>query len=265
MTHDQWTALLSSLPMFHFSDLISGPFHWFLFFVCALLVGMAKTGLQGIGTLTVPILAFLFGGKSSTGILLPMLCMADVMAVINYRRSVEFKQVLRLIPWAVVGLFVAIVADKYVPASAFKKLMAVCILGGLVVMFWSERRGSIEELGRKKWFATGFGIAGGFTTMIGNAAGPIMSVYLLAMRLPKLLFISTAAWFFLMINYIKLPLQIFFWKNITLHSFALDLITIPFIVLGAIAGVYLVKLLPEKKFRIVIIVLTILSTLMLLY
>lgn len=251
--------------MFNFSDLVSGPFHWFLFCVCAILVGMAKTGLQGIGTLTVPILAFLFGGKSSTGILLPMLCMADIMAVIYYRRSANFHHVIRLIPWAVVGLFVAIVVDKYIPSSAFKRLMAFCILSGIAVMFWSERRGNIEEMSRKKWFGPSFGIMGGFTTMIGNAAGPIMSVYLLAMRLPKLLFISTAAWFFLVINYIKLPLQIFFWKNITLHTLMLDIIMIPVIIAGAVAGVYLVKLLPEKKFRVMIILLTLLSTLMLLY
>lgn len=248
-----------------FSDLLSGPFQWFLFFLCALLVGMAKTGLQGIGTLTVPVLAFLFGGKSSTGILLPMLCMADVMAVVYYRRSANFKQVIRLVPWAVVGLFVAIAVDKYIPAPAFKKLMAVCILAGLAVMFWSERRGNVEDLNNKKWFGPAFGIAGGFTTMIGNAAGPIMSVYLLAMRLPKLLFISTAAWFFLIINYIKLPLQMFFWKNISMHSLLLDLTAFPLIIAGAVIGVRLVRWLPEKKFRIVIIVLTIISTLMLLY
>ena len=251
--------------MFQFSDLVSGPFEWFLFFFCALLVGMSKTGLQGIGTLTVPILAFLFGAKSSTGILLPILCMADVMAVIYYRRSASFQQVTRLVPWAVFGLFIAIAVDRYVPAYAFKRMMAVCILAGLAVMFWSERRGQVESMAAKKWFGPAFGIMGGFTTMIGNAAGPIMSVYLLSMRLPKLLFISTAAWFFLVINYLKLPLQIFFWKNITVHTFLLDLVALPFILVGAFMGVKLVKWLPEKKFRIVIIVLTVVSTIMLLY
>ena len=101
--------------------------------------------------------------------------------------------------------------------------------------------------------------------MIGNAAGPVMSVYLLAMRLPKLLFISTPAWFFLVINYLKIPLQVFFWKNITVHTLLLDLMALPFIIIGAIIGVRLVRWLPEKKFRMVIIVLTIVSTLMLLY
>jgi uncharacterized membrane protein YfcA len=191
--------------------------------------------------------------------------MADVMAVVYYRRSANFHHVIRLVPWAVVGLFIAIAVDKYVPAYAFKRMMAVCILAGLAVMFWSEHRGQVEQMAAKKWFGPSFGIMGGFTTMIGNAAGPVMSVYLLAMRLPKLLFISTAAWFFLVINYLKIPLQVFFWHNITAHSLLLDFIALPFIIIGAIIGVRLVKWLPEKKFRIVIIVLTILSTLMLLY
>jgi uncharacterized membrane protein YfcA len=165
----------------------------------------------------------------------------------------------------VAGLFIAIAVDKYVPAYAFKRLMAVCILAGLVVMFWSEHRGQVEQMAAKKWFGPSFGIMGGFTTMIGNAAGPVMSVYLLAMRLPKLLFISTAAWFFLVINYLKIPLQVFFWKNITGHSLLLDLTALPFIITGAVIGVRLVRWLPEKKFRMVIIALTIVSTLMLLY
>ncbi|MES2649136.1 MAG: sulfite exporter TauE/SafE family protein [Bacteroidota bacterium] len=248
-----------------FSSLLNSPLQWSLFFFCAVMVGMSKTGLQGIGTLTIPILAFLFGAKNSTGILLPILCMADIVAVVYYRRNTRFIYILKLIPWAVAGLFVAIAVDKFIHPAAFKKLMAVCILLGLAVMFWSEHRNKVDEMAASKWFGPAFGIMGGFTTMIGNAAGPIMSVYLLSMRLPKYLFISTAAWFFLVINYLKLPLQIFFWKNITIHTFLLDLTAIPFVFLGAFAGVKLVAWLPEKNFRMVIVVLTIVSTLMLLY
>ena len=251
--------------MFDFSNLLTGPLQWGLFFFCAIMVGMSKTGLQGIGTLTIPILAFLFGAKSSTVIFLPILCMADIVSVVYYRRNTRFIYILKLIPWAVAGLFLAIAAYSFIHPSAFKRLMAICILLGLAVMFWSEHRGKVEEMAASKLFGPAFGTMGGFTTMIGNAAGPIMSVYLLSMKLPKYLFISTAAWFFLVINYLKLPLQIFFWKNITIQSCLLDLTAIPFVLFGAFVGVKLVAWLPEKNFRMVIIVLTIISTLMLLY
>ena len=101
--------------------------------------------------------------------------------------------------------------------------------------------------------------------MIGNAAGPVMSVYLLSMRLPKYSFVGTSAWFFLVVNYLKLPLQIFVWDNISFATIALNIISIPFMVVGAIIGVYLVKKIPEKKYRIFIIVVTILSTVVLFF
>jgi uncharacterized membrane protein YfcA len=247
-----------------FNSLLETPLQWGLLFFCALLVGMSKTGIQGIGTLTVPILAFVFGAKKSTGIVLPILCIADVIAVIYYRRNTQLKNVIRLIPWAVVGLFVAIAADHLIPPAGFKKLMGVCILFGLVVMFWSERAGKVEAMAKSPVFAPAAGVLGGFTTMIGNAAGPVMSVYLLSMRLPKYIFVSTGAWFFLTVNYLKLPLQIFFWKNITVQTFLLDLTTVPCIAIGAVLGTKLVKWLPEEGFRKMIVILTIVSALMLL-
>ena len=100
--------------------------------------------------------------------------------------------------------------------------------------------------------------------MIGNAAGPIMAVYLLSMHMPKYAFVGTSAWFFLIVNLLKVPLQIFAWNNITVNSFTLDLIMLPCIGLGAWAGIKLVKVLPEQKYRRMIIWLTILSTALLL-
>ena len=103
-------------------------------------------------------------------------------------------------------------------------------------------------------------VLGGFTTMIGNAAGPIMAVYLLSMKLPKYEFVGTSAWFFLAVNYLKIPLQIFVWENITPQTLALDILTIPFIILGAVGGVYFVKYLPEKSYRAFVIFMSLVST-----
>jgi len=105
---------------------------------------------------------------------------------------------------------------------------------------------------------------GGFTTMIGNAAGPVMAIYLLSVKMPKYNFVGTNAWFFLVVNYLKIPIQVFAWDNITLSSLMLDACTIPFIIIGGVLGIILVKKLPEKGFRYFTTAVTCLSVLMLL-
>lgn len=101
--------------------------------------------------------------------------------------------------------------------------------------------------------------------MIGNAAGPVMAVYLLSVRLPKYSFVGTSAWFFLVVNYLKLPLQLFVWENITLQTLILNLFTIPIIIIGAVIGIWFVKKVPQETYTRFIIIITILSTLMLFF
>ena len=185
------------------TEFLSSPCRMFALFFTATFIGMSKTGMQGINTITIPIMALAFGAKPSTGVILPMLCFADLIAVIYYRRAAEWRYVLGLLPAAVAGFFLAIAVDKFVPAGSFGILMAFCIFLGLVVMFWTERGGVKSSFVDKWWYGPAFGLMGGFTTMIGNAAGPVMSVYLLSTRLPKYAFVGTAAWFFLLVNYIR--------------------------------------------------------------
>lgn len=237
---------------------------WTVLLSAALLIGLSKTGFQGINTPTIPLLALVFGAKESTGVILPMLCMADLIAVLYYRRNAQWKYIGKLLPYAVAGFFLAIWVDRYIPAAQFRYLMAACIFAGLIFMFWQERGGREETLTGKGWYSPLFGLAGGFTTMIGNAAGPVMAIYLLSMKLPKYAFVGTSAWFFLIVNYLKLPLQIFVWNNITWSSLAVDLIALPFIIIGALLGIKLVRKLPENGYRKMIVWLTVIATAMLL-
>ncbi|MDR2117978.1 MAG: sulfite exporter TauE/SafE family protein [Tannerellaceae bacterium] len=244
---------------------IHSPYDWALLFVCALLIGMSKTGIQGINVLAIPLMAIHFGAKASTGLILPMLCFSDLIAVCYYRRTAEWKYIIRLLPSAVGGFFLALAVDALVPAGEFRRLLAFCIFLGIGVMFWTERRGKNHRLLSSRWYAPAFGLMGGFTTMIGNAAGPVMAVYLLSMRLPKYGFVGTSAWFFLVVNYLKLPLQIFVWDNISVASLTLDAVAVPFMVAGAGLGIRFVKKIPEESYRRFIVVITLLSTVMLLF
>ena len=172
----------------------------------------------------------------------------------------------RLLPAALIGLAVALLVDKFIPQDAFRHLMALCIFFGLAIMIWSEtRKKGNDDFLEKWWYSAFFGVLGGFTTMIGNAAGSVMAVYLLSMRLKKLEFVGTNAWFFLVINYTKIPLQAFAWDNISLQTLLIDSIAIPFIFIGAVLGIWFVKKLPERAYRLFVIVSTTISTLLLLF
>ena len=240
-----------------FSIWIQSPYDWGILFLSALFVGISKTGIQGLSLLAVPMMAVTFG-------ILPILCLADLMAVWYYRRIAEWQYVLKLLPSALVGFAVALFVDKLVPPTEFKHLMGSCLLVVLLVMFWSDWKGKENSLSNHWWYGPLFGLMGGFTTMIGNAAGPVMAIYLLSVKMPKYNFVGTNAWFFLVVNYLKIPIQVFAWDNITLSSLMLDACTIPFIIIGGVLGIILVKKLPEKGFRYFTTAVTCLSVLMLL-
>lgn len=236
---------------------------WVLLALSGLLIGMAKTGLSGVGMMVVPILANAFGGRPSVGLLLPILIFADVFAVTWYNRHADWKHILRLLPWAFAGIVVATVVGKSISDQSFNRLLAAMVLGGIAILVWRDVRSEKMQIPKSRGFAAGLGLLGGFSTMIGNAAGPVMALYLLSMRLPKNVYIGTGAWFFFIVNVSKVPLHIWSWKTITLNSFLLDVLLIPTIAAGAFLGIWLVRLLPEKVFRIIVIVTTLLSALLL--
>lgn len=237
---------------------------WLTISIAALSIGMSKTGVQGIMLMIVPFMALAFGAKESTGVILPMLCMADIIAVAYYKRIADWKIVAKLLPTAILGFFLAIGVDNMIPAGQFRQLMGWTLMLAFIIMIWSEIFGKENRWMRKWWYAAIFGLLGGFTTMIGNAAGPVMSVYLLSMRKEKMEYIGINAWFFLVVNLLKVPLQAFVWDNITWQSFSLNLLMLPVIGIGAWLGIKIVKLFPEKAFRRFVQAVTIISVILML-
>jgi uncharacterized membrane protein YfcA len=245
-------------------DLDFSIVQWLLLAVCALFIGMSKVGVPGISMIVVPILAFIFGGKASTGILLPILMMADLFGVGYYHRHAQWKFLFKLLPWAFIGVGVALWVGKIVNDEWFKNIMAILVFASIALMLWKDRRKTNNIFPDTWWFAALMGILGGFATMIGNVAGPIFAIYLLAMRLPKNSFIGTGAWFFLIINITKFPLHVFVWKTINWSTLTLNIIVLPAIALGAFIGVALVKKISDKTYRTTVIIITALSAFLLL-
>ena len=223
------------------------------------MVGLAKAGIFGTTLLSVPLLAILFGGKESSGIMLPMLITADVFAVYHYHRHANWQFLMKLFPPAIVGVFMGTWLGEHIDDALFMRIMAVIIFASVVLMIWLERRKS--EVPDNTGFAITAGVLGGFTTMVGNLAGPVMAVYLLSMRLPKNAFIGTSAWFFLVINLFKVPFHVFVWETITLDSLKLDLMAVPVIIIGVFAGIWLVKKISETHYRWLVIIMTLVAAL----
>jgi len=210
---------------------------WLLLAACAIFIGMSKVGVPGISMIVVPTLAFIFGGKASTGILLPMLMLADLFGVGYYHRHAEWKYLWKLFPFAFVGIGLALWVGEVVNDEWFKNIIAILVFLCIGLMLWKDRKKEQQFFPDSLWFAASMGVLGGFATMIGNVAGPIFAIYLLAMHLPKNSFIGTGAWFFLIINASKFPLHIFVWKTISWETLTLDIVLLPAIALGAFLGI----------------------------
>jgi uncharacterized membrane protein YfcA len=230
----------------------------------ALLLGMAKTGVHGAGMLSVPLLAIAFGGKVSSGLMLPMLLVADVFGVWYYHRHASFKHLKILFPWAAVGIIAGSVAGSFISEEVFRIIMATTIFGSLGIMIWLEMGGR-EKIPDNMILGITAGFLGGFTSMIGNLAGTVMAVYFLSMRLPKNNFIGTAAWFFLVINWFKVPFHVWVWHTINKDSWLLALMLVPVILGGAFLGIVLVKKMNDRTYRWFIVGMTFIAAMIMLF
>jgi hypothetical protein len=180
---------------------------------------------------------------------------ADIIAVSYYNRHAQWKHFWKLLPWMIIGILIGVFTGKDLNEALFRKIMAIIIMLTVVIMVWLELR-KTPLVPENKLFASGLGLASGFTTMLGNLAGAFSNIYFLAMRMPKNDFIGTAAWVFLVINLFKLPFQIIYWKNITLSSLQVDLFLLPAMLIGFWAGLKLVAKIKDDGYRKVILALT---------
>jgi len=240
-------------------------FGWFVVALCAFMVGMTKTGIPGLGIMVVPLMAGVLPARSSVGALLGILILADLFAASYHRHNAQWRHLFHLIPIALAGIVTGYFGLKYINDEQLKPIIGGIVLAMLAINYWRTRtKGGDTPIPTQWWFAAGLGFIAGVTTMMANAAGPVMIIYLLAMRLPKINFVGTSAWFFFVINWLKVPFSTNL-QLMTAESVKLDLMMLPFIAAGAVAGIFALKRIPQKAFNIVVQILAAAAAIRLLF
>ena len=226
---------------------------WVVLAVGAFAVGVSKTGLPGVGIVVVPLFAMVFPAKASVGLLLPILIFADLFAVGYYRHHGQWRHLVKLLPWAIVGIGFGYLVLLKIDSQTLKPVIGLVVLAMLAIRLRSILKDDPQV--PQHWsFAAIMGLLAGTITMMANAAGPVMVLYLLSMHFPKQKFIGTAAWFFFIVNWIKVPLMTNL-DMITAASLKIDLMVFPAVVLGALTGIWLLKRIPQRAFNIIALLL----------
>jgi len=238
---------------------------WLLLGLGSFFTGLSKTGVAGLGVLPVALFANALPARASTGALLPVLLCADFFGVALFRRHASWPHLWRLFPGVIAGIVAGYFALGRVGDLAIQRLIGVILLVMVALHCWRQRRsGQLNDrIPHSAWFAAVTGILAGFTTMVANAAGPVMGLYLLAIGLPKLAFVGTGAWFFMLVNACKVPFSMKL-GLITPDSLAMDAVLAIPMIPGALLGPIVLRRLNQKAFEAMVLALTVLAALRLL-
>lgn len=289
---------------------------WVVLGLSALVVGIAKTSIGGIGALAVAGFAVFLPARESTAAVLLLLLIGDVVAVAVYRRSADGTLLRRLLPAVLPGIVIGALVMKVVDDRTMTLVIAVCILAALALQVWVRRRqdGHSEQVttaagvaagtgtepgtgakttgeagdpdgggtegggtegggtygaragstaGGRRAAAVGAGVAAGFTTMVANAAGPVMALYLLTTRVDKMRFVGTNAWFFLLVNLSKVPFSAGLGLFPT-STLVLTVVLAPVVLVGTVIGRRLLRVLDQRRFERYTLVASLIAGLVLL-
>ena len=219
------------------------------------MVGFSKTGMPGGAIPAVALMAEAFreDTKLSVGALLPMLIVGDLFAVAYYRRHAQWDRLWKLVPFVALGMLPGYLVLRLTNSDSLRTVIGVIIIL-LLLLEIARKHWGWERMPDRGWFVGTTGGLAGFGTTVGNAAGPVMSIYLVSSQLDKYEFLGTAAWFFFFVNLSKLPVY-YSLDMITPATLAFDLKITPAVVVGALIGVTVLKRIPQAVFNVLVLAL----------
>jgi uncharacterized protein len=239
--------------------MITDPLLWFFAALGAFMVGVSKAGITGLSILSIALFNHVFpSSKQASGLVLPLLIFGDFVAVFAYRKHTQWRYLWRLFPWTAAGVVIGYFTLGRISDHSARILIGWIIVSLAVLSFWRKYAAApVEEKTVSFHWSVGaaIGMTAGFITLVANAAGPLMAIYLVAMRLPKMEYVGTAAVFFMLLNLFKVPFMVDL-GLITAQSFSFNLVLAPAVLLGALAGRWLLKHVNQNVFEQLVLLLS---------
>jgi hypothetical protein len=239
--------------------MISEPLLWFFAALGAFMVGVSKAGITGLSILSIALFNHVFpSSKQASGLVLPLLIFGDFVAVFSYRKHTQWHYLWRLFPWTGAGVVLGYFTLGRISDHTARILIGWIIVALAFLSFWRKYVSAPpeEKAAAFHWsVGAAIGVTAGFITLVANAAGPLMAIYLVAMRLPKMQYVGTAAVFFMLLNLFKVPFMVDL-GLITTQSFSFNLVLAPAVLLGALAGRWLLKHVNQNLFELLVLLLS---------
>jgi uncharacterized membrane protein YfcA len=239
--------------------MISDPLLWLFAALGAFMVGVSKAGITGLSILSIALFNHVFpSSKQASGLVLPLLIFGDFVAVFSYRKHTQWRYLWRLFPWTAAGVVLGYFTLGRISDHTARILVGWIIVSLAALSFWRRYVSAPrqESAASFHWsVGAAIGMTAGFITLVANAAGPLMAIYLIAMRLPKMEYVGTAAVFFLLLNLFKVPFMVDL-GLITTQSFGFNIMLAPAVLLGALAGRWLLKHVNQNLFEQMVLLLS---------
>jgi uncharacterized protein len=226
----------------------------------ALMIGVSKAGIPGLSILSIALFNHVFASaKQASGLILPLLIFGDFVAVFSYRKHTQWSYLWRLFPWTAAGVVLGYFTLGRISDQTARILVGWIIIALAALSFWRRYAAAAPDDDKTISFhwsvGAAIGVTAGFITLVANAAGPLMAIYLLAMRLPKMEYVGTAAVFFMLLNLFKVPFMVDL-GLITTQSFGLNVALAPAVLLGALAGRWLLRRINQNLFELSVLLLS---------
>lgn len=227
--------------------------------VAAFCVGVSKAGFSGVSMVSVLLFAEIYGARASTGLVLPLLIVADITVYPAFRRYGSWRPVWKLLGPMLVGLFLGWWLLGKIDDAVARPVIGSVILALVAIQFGRRHRPeTFERLTASRWFGGAAGVVGGFATMMANAAGPVIQLFLMSRRFPKMEMVGIGARLFLLVNLLKVPLSAGLCL-ITPESLVENAKLVPAVMLGILGGKRVLHHVPQRVFDWIVIAFAILA------
>ncbi|WMT86330.1 sulfite exporter TauE/SafE family protein [Pelagibacterium sp. 26DY04] len=246
------------------SRFMSDPTFFLVAALAVFLVGLSKSGLvASLGVVGVPLLTLVIPARDAAGMMLPLLIVMDMIALIAYRREVNWRIFWILLPGALVGTVIAFSLSAVVSEAMVR--LAIGIITLLFVLdAWLPLRKKLEGLPPSRFWGTFWGSVAGFTSFVSHTGGPPVQIYMLPLRLTPALFAGTNAVFFAVVNAVKIPPYLVL-GQLSWANMQAALYLVPVAIAGMLVGVFVVRRIDPAIFYRVAYLLIFLLSLKLIY